>query len=955
MHLEKVVWGFKKPIGKKVEMENFKEVKDVSSLTLMLTAQCQFYCRYCALDRSLPDMSEEILFSSIDLLFTSSAQEVELQFFGGEPLLRFDLIEKAIAYAEKIKEDKAKRVKYLLTTNGLLINDAQLAYLSKFDTTIMFSIDGIKSVQLKNRVLSGRDYFSCIIENLRKVVSRNISYFVNMVFLPEDIDFIPEGVLFLAKQGVRQIQISYAIGADYKEKDIDFFIDKLRFLKKTIKKEVRIRNFIFCDEPVLTSGQVNIDTQGRIYTGCSLVLEKKLPTFNKLFYVGNLEDVKNISFLKKSRDQQFSLLKKAPQSIKSSLNFGMRLYQFFQEEIRKDIGSVDSLVFMCTYDCQLACDYCAVDCKPANMSLDTLKKGIDFLLTTKKDQVLVRFWGGEPLIVWDLIKKGVSYGKRRACETGKQIRFMITTNGLLLDEGKLKFINKHPIEIMFSLDGDQVINKKHRFTKAKKDVTSVLIGKLEGLVNSGIPYFVNMVVAPDTVTYLCESLLFIKGLGVEKIQLCYSCGTIWKQKDKQELIKQLEKFYVFCQDKDILMNKFNECEPTMLSQELLIDIDAKLYYDAALFLEKKFPNLRSKYFMGQVGRVVCIDDLYQSKDSLYNLFSSACTGQQKAVLDNNIKIGLDLERFFNDFFKKTCHFSENSFLIPFMKSSLKKQQEVFRPLGITSVFMYIEGPCANDCLFCKHKNESYSEVFRVDFGLRENIHLKAKKLCFVGNDPLFHPNILKFIELAKKYNFDQIEVMTSGEKLADLSFCRSLIKSGVTQFSLPIFSLREKVHDLIVSQQGSLQRTILGIENILRCRAKIFVHSNLLKQNIKEIKDLERYMGKRSIPFVVLPVRFKEAKLNFEEVVPSYEKMLDELKNINSLVGFPLCVVKKIQKIMVLPADNISDSNKLYLLTQKFSKAHFCKQCDCFSRCLGFFRKYAQVYGLGSLAPLKIK
>jgi uncharacterized protein len=129
-----------------------------------------------------------------------------------------------------------------------------------------------------------------------------------------------------------------------------------------------------------------------------------------------------------------------------------------------------------------------------------IQKGVDFLLTSAAPEVELQFFGGEPLLRFDLVRAAILYGERRAKAKGKKIKFLITTNGLLLSSGVLVFLKKHPVEIMFSMDGAQKDNDAHRFFKKtrKGGIYKQTCVALKLLMNSGVPYFVNMVVAPKT-------------------------------------------------------------------------------------------------------------------------------------------------------------------------------------------------------------------------------------------------------------------------------------------------------------------------------------------------------------------------------------------------------------------------------------------------------------------------
>lgn len=614
---------------------------------------------------------------------------------------------------------------------------------------------------------------------------------------------------------------------------------------------------------------------------------------------------------------------------------------------------VNNLVIMCTYACQFACTYCEV--KQSNLSMPDkiLYKAIDLLLTASDRQCRIKFWGGEPLLRWDFIKEGILYAEKKAREKGKQIKFMITTNGLLLEDEKLNFLKRHAVEIMFSIDGDRDTCGTHRLLKNKKHYYEGLFANLERLINSGLSYFVNLVVTPATVNKLYENFEFLRNLNVKKVQVCYRNGILWSEKNIETLVNEFRKFILNYKDRGFLMNFVNNCEPTMLSQEIVVDIDGKLYFDAAIFMERKFPRLRNSYFLGNVDKISDIDSLFKSRSELYRIFRDSCPKKQREVFLNNVNLGLKLDSLFKSYADHALDSSEHPVITHVVKGDFSCQREILKKLKMNCLFLYLDGPCLNNCLFCKHKEEEFSDFFRVEMKLSDNLRIKSRKLCIIGNEPLLHPEIEKILGLTKKYGFSAIEIMTSGERLSDESFCRRIIDKGVTSFSLPIFAREKKVHDFVVGREGSFCQVIKGIKNALAAKADIFVHTNLIKQNIDQIKDLEAFVKEElRLPFVILPIRPKTSNLSFQELIPSYGQVIQKLKGINSLLGFPLCVIKRAQSVLFKTEAEISDSMKLYLLDQKFTKVKACKSCIHFNRCLGLFKEYGYFYPLDTIRPI---
>ncbi|MDD4907552.1 MAG: radical SAM protein [Candidatus Omnitrophica bacterium] len=615
-------------------------------------------------------------------------------------------------------------------------------------------------------------------------------------------------------------------------------------------------------------------------------------------------------------------------------------------------------MFMTTYACQLACEYCQVKQSKAFMPMDVFKKGVDLLLSTESDECQLRFWGGEPLLRWDLIQEGIAWAEKRAAEKRKTITFMITTNGLLLDQGKIDFLKKHPVKIMFSCDGDQKANQAHRLLQDGKKSSARLLANLKLLIRSGLPYFVHMIVTPSTVRGLSRNLYFLKGLKVEKVQLCYQDAVIWPAGKQKILLEQISKFVLSGDHYQFLMNFVNDCEPTILGHEILVDVDGKVYYDGAIFMEKRFPRLRGLCRLKKADQIKKADSLYLPRRYFYRIFESACGKEDKQVFLNNIGLGFKVDNLFNSLYYKhqSLHSNEHPLLIPIIKGDFASQRSVLGRLGIKSLFLYLETPCSNDCIFCRHKDcVMPSDFFKAELKLKDNLKIGAKKLCIIGNDPLLYPEIPEILGLAKKYGFREIEIMTSGESLADTAFCRALINKGASAFSLPIFSDDPDLHDHIVGRKGSFEKVIRGVKNALKYKAGVFIHTNLIKQNLDHIPALENFVRQElKAPFVILPIRPKTANLSFAELMPSYAEIIDKLRGVRSLLVLPLCVVQRIQQDKFRAGGSqISDSMKLYFLDQRFLKPGICKNCSYSHACPGLFKEYAQLYGLDEIKPIR--
>ena len=142
-----------------------------------------------------------------------------------------------------------------------------------------------------------------------------------------------------------------------------------------------------------------------------------------------------------------------------------------------------------SHDCNLRCEYCFAakgDFGKGRMlmSFETAKKAIDFLIKNSgsRHNLEVDFFGGEPLMNFETVKKVVEYARSLEKQYNKNFRFTITTNGLLLTDDKIDFINKEMSNVVLSLDGRKEVNDRLRVTPNQKGSYDTIVPKYQKLV-----------------------------------------------------------------------------------------------------------------------------------------------------------------------------------------------------------------------------------------------------------------------------------------------------------------------------------------------------------------------------------------------------------------------------------------------------------------------------------------
>lgn len=242
---------------------DFKNRKTVvKALCLHIAHDCNLACKYCFAEegeyhgrRAL--MSFEVGKKALDFLVANSGSRVNLEvdFFGGEPLMNWQVVKDLVAYGRSIEEANNKKFRFTLTTNGVLLNDEILEFANKEMANIVLSIDGRKEVHDKMRPFRGGSTLSsydAIVPKFKKVAeSRNqMNYYVRGTYTHHNLDFAQD-VMHLADLGFEQISVEPVVAPDeepyaIKSEDIDTLIKQYDILAQDLikrRKEGKGYNF----------------------------------------------------------------------------------------------------------------------------------------------------------------------------------------------------------------------------------------------------------------------------------------------------------------------------------------------------------------------------------------------------------------------------------------------------------------------------------------------------------------------------------------------------------------------------------------------------------------------------------------------------------------------------------------------------------------------------------------
>lgn len=167
------------------------------------------------------------------------------------------------------------------------------------------------------------------------------------------------------------------------------------------------------------------------------------------------------------------------------------IYENFIPQFKNRNPVVKALCLHVAHDCNLKCKYCFAQegeyrGKRSLMSLEVGKKAIDFLINSsgKRKNLEVDFFGGEPLMNFEVVKEIVYYARQKEKQYNKNFRFTITTNGILLNDEIQKFINENMHNVVLSLDGRKEINDMMRPKAGTQGSYDSIVPKFIKLANS---------------------------------------------------------------------------------------------------------------------------------------------------------------------------------------------------------------------------------------------------------------------------------------------------------------------------------------------------------------------------------------------------------------------------------------------------------------------------------------
>lgn len=232
----------------------------IKALCLHVAHTCNLNCSYCFAsqgkyhgERAL--MSFEVGKRAIDFLIENSGERrnLEVDFFGGEPLMNWDVVKQIVKYARSVEKQYGKNFRFTLTTNGMLIDDEVIEFSNKEMSNVVLSLDGRKEIHDATRVdYAGNGSYDRIVPKFQKLVASRggKNYYMRGTFTHKNPDFTKD-VFHMADLGFTELSMEPVVCAPddpmaLTPEDIEIVKEQYEILaKEMLKREKEGRGFTF--------------------------------------------------------------------------------------------------------------------------------------------------------------------------------------------------------------------------------------------------------------------------------------------------------------------------------------------------------------------------------------------------------------------------------------------------------------------------------------------------------------------------------------------------------------------------------------------------------------------------------------------------------------------------------------------------------------------------------------
>ena len=330
---------------------------------------------------------------------------------------------------------------------------------------------------------------------------------------------------------------------------------------------------------------------GMVHVVDDLTLQM-VQTINRMIEEGSLPEaapsVDDASFAERIRkepslsgadpDEVQSVLSELAELIREGALYTADVYRPQLRKVHERNSVIKAMCLHVAHDCNLACKYCFAEGGEYHshdrslMSFETGKKALDFLVehSGSRRNLEVDFFGGEPLMNFEVVKQLVAYGRSLEEEKGKNFRFTLTTNAVLLDDEITAFLNREMANVVLSIDGRKEVNDRMRITRNGKGSFDLVVPHIQAFVKKRgeKDHYIRGTFTRNNLDFTSDIQEFLdlgfENLSMEPVVTTEDYGI--RKEDLPEIMKEYEKL------SDLYLKRRKEGRPFTFFH-FMIDLD----------------------------------------------------------------------------------------------------------------------------------------------------------------------------------------------------------------------------------------------------------------------------------------------------------------------------------------------------------------------------------------------
>jgi MoaA/NifB/PqqE/SkfB family radical SAM enzyme len=575
-------------------------------------------------------------------------------------------------------------------------------------------------------------------------------------------------------------------------------------------------------------------------------------------------------------------------------------------------------------------------------------KAIDFYLDSLgsfSGKNKIKLFGGEPLLNIPLIKKIITYIRKK----NSSVKIDLTTNGFFLDADLLVWLKRHKVDLTVSIDGDFETQSQNRPGIDKKKYDHIF-ESLEPFLKETI---FSVVIAPNNVDRLVKNILYLYKTGVRKFNLLPAAYVLWDDHKIKMLKSQLDVLSFFVRkNKDIyLKNRDRTGDLFFLNTGLVIDIKGDIFLSDAVML-KEFQKKKDALYVNNVDKVESFD--FAKPKEMQSRIKELPELINRSTKSNLIKSNESVDDILGNFIFE-----------------LNEEEEDRKVVDIKIGYQ-----CNNDCLFCaqggKREKCSFRKKETIEKELRDTRKTHSS-VVFTGGEPTLHPYFLDLVGFAKGLNYESIQIQSNGRMFCYKDFCIKSIQRGASEFSPSLHGHKAELHDFLTSAPGSFKQTVQGIKNLKALGQRVITNSVVTSKNYKHLPELAELLislGVDQYQFAFVHIVGTAGK-NRKWIVPKKSDVMPYIKkgiDLGKKAGrgvmteaIPYCLMKGYEDCIaerIIPDAKVIErkltveSFTHYRQNYGKAKGEKCGKCVYNNICEGPWREYPELFGWSEFKPI---